>query len=132
ITIAVPGRRLLERSVVLEPGERHDLTIAPADLAPLPAAASAAKSLEPAAPAPPDERARRRRWGGRLAVAGTVIAAAGGAALWIAKDKVEAIDRAKAGDRPFDESTGNYRGYEVAGAVLIASGVAALLSGAGL
>lgn len=128
VTVAVPGAPPAERRFVLGPGERKELAFSRAELAPRltamplagPSGAGIARGTSPP---------RWRRWGPRIAIAGLVLAAAGGAALWIAENKIDAIERARVNERPFDVATGDYPTYQAVGAGLLVSGTAALLSG---
>jgi hypothetical protein len=80
-----------------------------------------------------DERARRlRRWGGGLAATGAALALAGGIALVVAKQKVDAINDAAGHDRPYDPANSNYPTYEATGYALLGTGGAAVIGGLAL
>ena len=154
VRLEAPGRAAgVEQELTIAAGESRRLELAmppplPPPLPPPPPVFTLPMPVTPAAvtppirastPAPaaaPDQRLRTRRaWGVALAATGVALAAAGGAALYIAKRKVDAIDdaaaRSRAGERtPYDESNGNYPSYNLAGTVLLSAGGAAIVSGA--
>ena len=128
VTATAPGALSAERRFVLSPGERKELTFAAAELA----TNGAAISL--GLPASAEERAaarrlRWKRWGTGIAIGGLVLAAAGGAALLIAKLKIDAIEKAQKDSTPYDPGTGNYPAYQTAGVRFLASAAAALIAG---
>jgi len=130
VTAAPPGSATVaERRFVLRPGERKELTFAPAEL--VPTGGDTISSLAPPLRPAQDDPARHlrwKRWGTQVAIASVVLAAAGGAALWIAKRKIDAINAAHRDHQHYDEGSGNYPTYQAAGAGLLVSGAAALIA----
>jgi hypothetical protein len=92
--------------------------------------APAPELLAAPAPARVDE-GRGRRIAGISLIAGGVVAIGGGvAASVVGKNKFDAIGADAAADRPYNESNGNWKGYETAAVALYAVGGAAVVGGA--
>jgi hypothetical protein len=73
---------------------------------------------------------RARRIAGIGLIAGGVVAIGGGvAATVVGKNKFDAIEADAAADRPYNESNGNWKGYETAAAVMYVVGGAAVVGG---
>jgi hypothetical protein len=89
------------------------------------------------APEPPptlsethEDRGRSRRIAGISLIAGGVAAIGGGvAASVVANNKFDAIGADAAADRPYNDSNGNWKGYETAAAALYVIGGAAVVGG---
>ena len=80
--------------------------------------------------APKDDPGRTRRYAGLGLVAGGLAAVGGGvAASLTAKHKFDAINADAAADRPYNESNGNWKGYETGATVLYVVGAGALIGG---
>jgi len=101
-------------------------------VAPVPSMAGGARDPEPLVQvqAKDVDPGRGRRYAGiGLATGGLVAVGAGVAASLIGKRKFDAINADAAADRPYDESNGNWKGYETAATVLYAVGAGALIGG---
>ena len=73
---------------------------------------------------------RHRRYAGIGLVVGGLAAVGGGvAASLVAKHKFDAINADAAADRPYNESNGNWKGYETAATVLYVVGAGAVIGG---
>jgi len=110
---------------------------APAPLVPPAPPPAATIPMSSPAPEPPptlsethEDRGRGRRIAGISLIAGGVAAIGGGvAASVVANNKFDAIGADAAADRPYNESNGNWKGYETAAAALYVIGGAAVVGG---
>jgi hypothetical protein len=90
-------------------------------------AVGAAPALLPERPDP----GHGKRMAGMGLIAGGVVAIGGGvAASVVAKNKFDAIGADAAAGRPYNESNGNWKGYETGAGVLYVVGGAAIVGGA--
>ena len=110
---------------------------APAPLVPPAPPPAATIPMSSPAPEPPPtlsethgDRGRGRRIAGISLIAGGVAAIGGGvAASVVGKNKFDAIGADAAADRPYNDSNGNWKGYETAAAALYVIGGAAVVGG---
>jgi hypothetical protein len=104
-------------------------------VAPVPSPANISPSPGPAEPPPALTETRqdvghgRRVAGISLAAGGIAAIGCGVAASVVANHKFTAIGADAAADRPYNDSNGNWKGYETAAAVLYAVGGAATVAG---
>jgi len=114
----------------LRPQARAAVVPPPGAVAPVQPVPSALVDALPAVPAPEHDAGRARRYAGIGLVAGGLAAVGGGvAASLTAKHKFDAINKDAAADRPYNESNGNWKGYETGATVLYVVGAGALIGG---
>jgi len=148
VVVRTPGGPVAQKTVNVAVGEYARVAFTAAAVTPVGVGASPPAPTAPVALAPPMaggardpgpavqvetkdvDRGRGRRYAGiGLATGGLVAVGAGVAASLVAKHKFDAINADAAADRPYDESNGNWKGYQTAATVLYAVGAGALIGG---